>query len=132
VLALLAAPIGAIFGVLLLAKGTGRLRRGYGDTPGSWMVSIPLGGVGWQISSAVTRAVAAFGVARLAFALLAVRPTVFPAAAVVLMLLAWDMHRLRFLKPPLAPPASAVHLMRLQVGIGFLASSLGALLLLLR
>src|SRR5204862_7275739 len=85
-LALLAAPLGATIGGLLLAKGAGRLMRLHSLTDGSsWMFSMPGGGFAWQIGSAVVRALSAFGAARLACALSAGPPTRYVAAVVVLM-----------------------------------------------
>src|SRR6266516_6146191 len=100
-LALLAAPLGGIIGVLLLAKGAGRLMRWHSaPDDSSWMFSIRMGGPLWPIASALVRALGAFGAARIAFALFAVPPTLYVAAVVVLMLLAWDVLQLRFVIRP--------------------------------
>jgi hypothetical protein len=131
-LALLAAPIGAVIGVLLLAKLAGRLTRWHSASDGSsWMFSMPVGGFGWQVGSTAVRAISAFGAARLAFALLGVQPTLYLAVAVVLMLLVWDVRRLRFIqRPPLSPPAEAISVLRFKIGVGLVASSMAGFIFL--
>ncbi len=132
-LALLAAPIGAAVGVLGLAKAAGRLTT-WRDASGgsSWMYSMPMGGGIWQTISVLARALAAFGVSRIAFAVLAVRPTAYFAGAVVLILLAWDVWRLRLLRraPALSPPPELVTVERFKIGMGLLTSLLVAYLFL--
>ena len=130
-LALLAAPLGATIGVLLLAKGAGRLMRLHSLTDGSsWMFSMPVGGFAWQIGSAVVRALSAFGAARIAFALFAVPPTRYVAAVVVLMLLAWDVFQLRLVTRPWLSPPPPVAGFRRKIGAGLVASSAVAFLFL--
>jgi len=131
-LALLAAPLGATLGVLLLAKLAGRLRRWHSVPDDSgWMFSMPMGGFVWQIGSAVVRALGAFGAARIAFAVLGVPPTLYIAAAVVLVLLAWDVFQFRLaLRPSLSPRSQVVSAFRRKIGTGFVASSAAALLFL--
>ena len=130
--ALLVAPLGATLGVLLLARVAGRLTRWHSVPDDSgWMFSIPMGGFSWQIGSALVRAVGAFGVARIVFALFAVPPTLYVAAAVVLMLLAWDVFHLRLvLRPSLSPPPHVVAGFRSKLGAGLVASSAAAFLFL--
>lgn len=131
-LALLAAPLGAIIGVFLLAKGAGRLTRWHSVPDDSgWMFSIRMGGLSWEIGSALVRALGAFGVARAVFAFLAVRPTLYVAAAVVLMLLAWDVFQLRLAyRTSFSPPPQLVSGFRRKVGAGFVTSLVAALLFL--
>jgi len=130
-LALLAAPIGAAVGVLGLAKAAGRLTTCRDASSGSsWMYSMPMGGRIWQTISVLARALAAFGVSRIAFALLGVQPTAYFAGAVVLILLAWDVWRLRLLTraPALSPPVERLTVERFKIGVGLLTSSLVAYL----
>lgn len=133
-LALLAAPFGATGAVLGLAKGAGRLTRWHSETnDSSWMMSMPLGGFSWQIITAVTRALGAFAAARLILALFAVRPTLYVAAGVVLMLLAWDVYWLRFVSKPswrTRPPPEMVRALQFKVEVGMAASLLAALVFL--
>src|SRR6266540_3789423 len=132
IISALAAPLAAIGGVLLLGRAAGRWTR-WRNADGSpgWMVSMPLGGLGWQFSSAVARAAAAFGAMRLVFWILALRPTVYAAAYAIFILTAWDVHRLRFMqRPPLEPPARALSVMRFKIGAGLIASAAAATLFL--
>ena len=92
---------------------------------------MPMGGFVWQIGSAVVRALGAFGAARIAFAVLGVPPTLYIAAAVVLVLLAWDVFQFRLaLRPSLSPRSQVVSAFRRKIGTGFVASSAAALLFL--
>src|SRR5260370_31547807 len=129
-LALLAAPVGATISVLVLAKAAGRLIRWRSATDdSSWMVDLPMGGLLWQIGSAFVRALGAFGAARAVFALFAISPTLYVAAAVVLMLFAWDVLQLRFVHgPSLSPPAQVVACLRRKIAVGLVASSAPAVL----
>ncbi len=131
-LVFLAAPIAAIGAVLLVARAAGRLTRWHSASGGSdWMFSMPLGGTGWQISSALARAVAVFGVDRLIFSLLSVEPTLFAAAVLVLILSGWDIHQLRLgTRAPLSPPPQAIAALRFKIAAGFVASVAAALLFL--
>jgi|ERR1041385_6374064 hypothetical protein len=129
-LALLAAPLGATLGVLLLTKVAGRLTRWHSVPDDSgWMFSMPMGGLPWQIGSAVVRALGAFGAARLVYAALSVPPTLYIAAAVLLLLLGWDVFQLRLaVRPSLSPPPQVVSGFRRRIGTGFVASSVVAFL----
>ena len=131
-LALLVAPLGATLGVLLLAKATGRLTRWHSVPEDSgWMLSMPMGGFPWQVGSAVMRAFSAFGPARIALALFGAPLTLYVAAAVVLMLLAWDVFQLRLaLRPAFSPPPQVLSGLRRKLVAGFVASSAAAFLFL--
>ena len=133
ILAALAAPVAAFGGGLLLGRAAGRLTRWRNPdgSPGGWMVSMPLGGFGWQVSSVVARAAAAFAAMRLVFWILAVQPTVYAAAYPILILAAWDVQRLRLMqRPPLQPPAQALAVGRFRIGAGLIASAAAAILFL--
>ena len=132
ILSLLIAPLAAIGGVLLLAQAGRRLTRwrNLDGSPG-WIVSMPVGGAGWQVSSATARAVAAFGAMRLIFWILGVPPTPYAAGFLLLILVAWDVYRLRFMqRPTLAAPESALAVARFKVGAVFIASVLAAIVFL--
>ncbi len=132
-LALLAAPVGGTIGALVLAKGTRRLIRWHSvSDDSSWMFSIREGpGSTWYIIAALVRAIAALGAARVVFALLAVSPTVYLAAAVVLMLFSWDVWRLRFATRASFPvPSEITSALRFRIGAGLVASSVAAVLFL--
>jgi hypothetical protein len=132
ILSLLIAPLAAIGGVLLLAQVGRRLTR-WRNADGSpgWMVSMPVGGAGWQVSSAIARAIAAFGAMRHIFWILGVPPRAYAAGFLLLILAAWDVHRLRFMqRPTLAAPESALAVARFKVGAGLIASVLGAIVFL--
>jgi hypothetical protein len=120
--------MGAVVGVLLFARATGRLTRS------SWMVNIRLGGPLRVLGSVVVRALVAFGAARIVFATFAVLPTVYLAAPVVLILLAWDLGLLRFVtRSSWTGPSAMKHLSQLlylKIGGGVVASSIAALLFL--
>jgi len=132
ILSLLIAPLAAIGGVLLLAQVGRRLTR-WRNADGSpgWMLSMPVGGAGWQVSSAIARAIAAFGAMRLIFWILGVPPTAYAAGFLLLILAAWDVHRLRFMqRPTLAAPESALAVARFKVGAGLIASVVAAIVFL--
>ena len=131
-LALLVAPLGATLGVLLLAKAAGRLTRWHSVPDDSgWMLSMPMGGFPWQVGSAVVRALSAFGAARIALALFGAPLTLYVAAAVVVMLLAWDVFQLRLaLRPSFSPPPQVTSGLRRKTLAGFVASSAAAFLFL--
>ena len=130
-LSLLATPLAAIGAVMLLARVAGRLTRWHSTSGGSgWMFSMPLGGPGWQISSTLVRAVAVFGIARLIFSLLSVKPTLFAVAAPTVILLSWDIHQFRLGTRSLSPPPQAVAALRLKIVAGLLASAAVGLLFL--
>ena|SRR5882762_4889149 len=132
ILSLLIAPLAAIGGVLLLAQVGRRLTR-WRNADGSpgWMLSVPVGGAGWQVSSAIARAIAAFGAMRLIFWILGVPPTAYAAGFLLLILAAWDVHRLRFMqRPTLAAPESALAVARFKVGAGLIASVVAAIVFL--
>ena len=124
ILALLLAPIAATASVLLLAQLAGRLTRWHSATGGSeFMFSMPIGGLGWQVSSAIGRAAAAFGVARLVFWLFGVAPTAYMAAALIILFVLWDLSRFRqATRPPLRPPTQAVQVLWMKVVAGLIAS----------
>jgi hypothetical protein len=132
ILSVIVAPAAAFGGVLLLAWAGRRLTRWHNaDGSPGWMVSMPLGGFGWQVSVALARAVAAFGAMRFIFWVLDVPPTTYAAAYLILVLAAWDLYRLRFMqRPPLVPPARALAVMRFKIGAGLLVSAVTALLFL--
>ncbi len=133
VLALLAAPVAALGGTLLLAKVAGRLMRWRSADGGSeFMFSMPIGGIGWQFVSALERAIAAFGAARLVFWILSTPPTLYMAAALIALFLWWDVGRLLLAtRPPMSPPAQAVQVLRLEILAGFVASLAGGILFVL-
>jgi hypothetical protein len=132
VLSLLATPVAAIGAVMLLARAAGRLTRWHSAAGGSdLMFSMPLGGTGWQIGSALVRGVAVFGIASLIFGLLSVKPTVFAVAALTLILASWDVHLFRLgTRPPLSPRPQTVAALRLKIVAGLLASAAMGLLFL--
>ena len=132
-LSLILAPLAGLGGVLLLARGTRRLtvwRTEPGGSP-SGFVSMPIGGYGWQFSSAFARGLAAFGAMRIVFFALAVRPHVYAAIGVVILFALWDVYQFRFMKrPTLAAPTRAVAVARFKIGAGAVASVLASLLFL--
>jgi len=129
-LALLAAPFGATLGVLVLAKIAGRLTRWHSVPDDSgWMFSMPMGGLPWHIGSAAVRALGAFGAARLVFAALSVPPTLYIAAAVLLVLLGWDVFQLRLgVRTSFSLPPQVISGFRRKISTGFVASSVAAFL----
>lgn len=108
VLGLLAALLGSIAAVLIPALVAGRAdifyKRGryfvWGVTQGG------NGGTVWLVVAAVARAIGAFGVARIVFALLEVPPP-FAFAAGLLLILVWlDVRRFRLSRQaPLVVPS---------------------------
>ncbi|HET9386146.1 MAG TPA: hypothetical protein VFO67_13425 [Gemmatimonadales bacterium] len=129
-LSLIVAPFAAVSGVLALAAVTSRLTL-WRTAPGAFptVFSMPAGGFGWQVSSSLARAVAAFAAMRLVFWLLAVAPNIYAAGTLIIMLLAWDIYQLRFVqRPTLAAPASAIAVRRFKIGAGLLASTLMSIL----
>jgi len=134
VLSILLCPVAALAGVALLARASGRLTRWHSEGGGSeFMFSMPVGGFGWQVISAFTRALAVFGVARLVFWLLGVPPSAYCTVVLILMLFVWDVHRWRtFVRPTLSSPPRAIAVAQFKVGVGLAASIMAGLLFLLR
>jgi len=124
VLAFIMAPVAGFAVVLLLAQAAGRLTRWRSANAGSgWMVSMPIGGFGWQVSSVFARAIGCFGMARIVFWLFGVTPTAYVAVFLALLLLAWDVSRFRSVtKPPMQPSPATFSVLRFKTAAGLLSS----------
>ncbi len=131
VLGVLAALLGSVTAVLIPALVAGRLdtfykRRTYfvwGVTQGG------KGGIVWLVVAALARATGAFGAARIVFALLQVPPPPAFAVGLLLILVWWDVRRVRLSRQaPIAVPPEVQSLGVLRATANSIAATALAIL----
>jgi hypothetical protein len=131
VLGVLAALLGSVAAVLIPAHVAGRLdisykRRTYfvwGVTEGG------KDGAVWLVVAALARAIGAFGAARIVFALLRVAPPPTFAAGLLLILVWWDVRKVRLTRrAPIAVPPEIQSLSMLRATANGVAATVLAVL----
>ncbi len=132
-LGLLAAVLGSVAAVAIPALAFGRLDIFY--KRGQYIIwGVAQGGdakVPWAVTTALARAIGAFGTARIVFALLRVPPTPTFALALLLILVFWDARRVRLTQRAPIPVPTEVHsLHRLRTSANAIAATFLAMLFL--